>query len=65
MNVLPILTASLDNITSGLVIIPMLIVFLAGELIWRERDSDLNKISDTMPVSEWGFSLENFSVWDW
>ncbi|WP_247234362.1 ABC transporter permease subunit [Telluribacter sp. SYSU D00476] len=60
MNVLPMLTAPLTNINTGLVIIPMLIVFFAGELIWRERESNLNRISDTMPVSEWGLFLGKF-----
>ncbi|GAA4453161.1 M1 family aminopeptidase [Nibrella saemangeumensis] len=60
MNVLPMLTASLTNTDSGLVLIPMLLTFLAGELIWRERESNLNAMSDTMPVSEWGLFLGKF-----
>jgi ABC-2 type transport system permease protein len=63
MNVLPIFTASLDNITTGLVINPILIAFFAGELIWRERESSLNRISDTMPVSEgWLFMGKFFGL---
>lgn len=60
MSVLPMITASLTDIQTGLVIIPMLITFLAGELIWRERDYQQHKISDTMPVSEWGLFLGKF-----
>ncbi|WP_192579106.1 ABC transporter permease/M1 family aminopeptidase [Fibrisoma limi] len=60
MNVLPMITASLTNINTGLIIIPMLIAFLAGELIWRERDYGQHKMSDTMPVSEWGLFLGKY-----
>jgi ABC-type transport system involved in multi-copper enzyme maturation permease subunit len=42
------------------VLIPLLIVFYAGELIWRERDAGLSEMVDTAPVPEWVFFLGKF-----
>ena len=39
------------------VIIPLLIVFYAGELIWQERDDGVSEIFDTAPVPEWSLFL--------
>ncbi len=47
------LTAPLSAELSRWVIIPLLIVFFAGELVWRERDAGLGEITDAMPGSEW------------
>lgn len=60
MKLLPLLTAALSDVMTPLIIIPMLIVFYAGELVWREREACLNKIADTVPVSEWVFLLGKF-----
>lgn len=35
------------------VIVPLLLVFFAGELVWREREAGLGEITDAMPGSEW------------
>jgi ABC-2 type transport system permease protein len=40
--------------------IPLLIVFYAGELVWRERDAGLSEIVDTTPVPEWVLFLGKF-----
>jgi ABC-type transport system involved in multi-copper enzyme maturation permease subunit len=47
------LTVSLSDELSRWVIVPLLLIFFAGELVWRERDARLDEISDTMPGSEW------------
>jgi ABC-2 type transport system permease protein len=47
------LTAPLSAEMSRWVIIPLLIVFFAGELVWRERDAGVGEITDTMPGSDW------------
>lgn len=47
------LTAPLSAELSRWVIIPLLLVFFAGELVWRERDAGLGEIADAMPGSEW------------
>ena len=47
------LTAPLAAELSRWVIIPLLIVFFAGELVWREREAGLGEITDAMPGSEW------------
>ncbi|MFD2516016.1 ABC transporter permease subunit [Pontibacter locisalis] len=60
MNLLGMLTASLKDFQSPLIIIPILIAFYAGELVWRERENGLDRISDTMPVSEWTLLLGKF-----
>ncbi|KUG08513.1 ABC transporter permease [Solirubrum puertoriconensis] len=46
------LTASLADELSRWVVVPFLIVFFAGELMWRERDARVNEITDAMPSSE-------------
>lgn len=47
------LTMTLSSEFSRWIIIPLLIIFFAGELVWRERDTGMAEISDAMPVSEW------------
>ncbi len=42
------------------IVMPLLIVFAAGELTWRERESRLNDIADAAPVPDWVFSVGNF-----
>jgi ABC-type transport system involved in multi-copper enzyme maturation permease subunit len=54
------LTAPLSAELSRWVIIPLLIVFFAGELVWRERDAGLGEITDAMPGSEWAPFLGKF-----
>jgi ABC-type transport system involved in multi-copper enzyme maturation permease subunit len=34
-------------------IVPILSVFYAGELVWRDRDTRLSEIADAAPVPEW------------
>ncbi len=34
-------------------LIPLLIVFFAGELVWREREARLSEIADAAPAPEW------------
>ncbi|MES2521864.1 MAG: hypothetical protein V4617_04115 [Gemmatimonadota bacterium] len=47
------LTASLSAELSRWVIVPFILVFFAGELVWRERDAGLSEITDAMPGSDW------------
>ena len=54
------LTAPLSAELSRWVIIPLLLVFFAGELVWREREAGLGEITDAMPGSEWAPFLGKF-----
>jgi ABC-2 type transport system permease protein len=54
------LTAPLGAEMSRWVIVPLLIVFFAGELVWRERDAGLGEINDAMPGSDWAPILGKF-----
>jgi ABC-2 type transport system permease protein len=47
------MTAPLSDEMARWVIIPLLIVFLAGELVWREREAGMAEITDAMPGSDW------------
>jgi ABC-2 type transport system permease protein len=47
------LTAPLSAELSRWVIIPLLLVFFAGELVWREREAGLGELTDATPVPEW------------
>ena len=59
--VLTVLTAPVaDNPRLPWVLIPLLIVFYAGELVWRERDAGLSEIADATPVPEWALFLGKF-----
>jgi hypothetical protein len=51
--VLKQLTGPLTSELSRWVIIPLLTVFFAGELVWRERETGLDEIVDTTPVPDW------------
>jgi ABC-2 type transport system permease protein len=53
VQVLGELTGPLSNELSRWVIIPLLMVFFAGELVWREREAGLGEITGAMPGSEW------------
>jgi ABC-type transport system involved in multi-copper enzyme maturation permease subunit len=35
------------------VMVPLLLMYFAGELVWRERDARLSENVDAMPVPEW------------
>jgi ABC-type transport system involved in multi-copper enzyme maturation permease subunit len=54
------LTAPLSAELSRWVIIPLVVVFFAGELVWKERDGGVSEITDTMPGSEWAPLLGKF-----
>jgi ABC-type transport system involved in multi-copper enzyme maturation permease subunit len=54
------LTGPLTSELSRWVFIPLLFVFFAGELVWRERDAGLGEITDAMPGSEWAPFLGKF-----
>ncbi|MBC8086737.1 MAG: ABC transporter permease, partial [Phycisphaerae bacterium] len=44
--------APLGAIKSQWIIIPLLTIFYAGELVWRERDARVNEMADATPVPE-------------
>lgn len=47
------LTAPITNPLNYWVIVPLLTIFLAGEVVWRERDAQLDETVDATPVPEW------------
>ncbi|HET8774919.1 MAG TPA: hypothetical protein VFP80_14050 [Thermoanaerobaculia bacterium] len=51
--VLKELTGPLTSELSRWVIVPLLCVFFAGELLWRERETGLDEIADAAPVPDW------------
>ena len=42
------------------VMVPLLIIFFAGELVWRERDAQLSENIDATPVPEWVLFLGKY-----
>jgi ABC-2 type transport system permease protein len=60
MNVLKMVTPAINDPATPLVLIQMLIIFFAGEIIWREREAGVNTISDATPVTEWIILLGKF-----
>jgi ABC-2 type transport system permease protein len=53
-------TAALTYFSDYRVIVPLLIVYFAGELVWRERDARLSENVDATPVPEWVLFLGKF-----
>jgi ABC-type transport system involved in multi-copper enzyme maturation permease subunit len=58
--VLAELTSAMSNEMGRWVVIPVLIIYFAGELIWREREAGLGEITDAVPGSEWTPFLGKF-----
>ncbi|AHM58685.1 putative membrane protein [Flammeovirgaceae bacterium 311] len=50
--VLNVLTPSLSSFKTQWIIIPLLTIFYAGELVWRERETGVHSLTDTSPVPE-------------
>ena len=42
------------------ILIPLFIVFWAGELVWREREAGLSEFTDAAPVPDWVLFLGKF-----
>ncbi len=54
------LTAPINKINTPWVVIPLLIMYFVGELIWREREAGLSDIADAAPVSDWVLIIGKF-----
>jgi hypothetical protein len=54
------LTAPLTNAQTPWIIIPLLIMYYAGELVWRDREAGMSEISGAAPVPEWVLFTGNF-----
>ncbi len=54
------LTAPLNHFSDFRVIVPLLILFFAAELVWRERDAGLSENIDATSVPEWVLYLGKF-----
>src|SRR5688572_1831692 len=59
-NVITRLTGPVTGILTPWVIVPLLILFFAGELLWRERESGMSETVDATPVPESVFFLGKF-----
>jgi ABC-type transport system involved in multi-copper enzyme maturation permease subunit len=58
--VIDYLTAPVGDISTAWVVIPLLIMYFAGELVWRERDAGLSDIMDATPATEWTWLTGKF-----
>ena len=54
------LTAPISNISTPWVVIPLLIIYFMGELVWHERDAGLSDIADAAPVPDWVLFIGKF-----
>ncbi|MDB5197919.1 MAG: ABC-type transport system involved in multi-copper enzyme maturation, permease component, partial [Flaviaesturariibacter sp.] len=52
-HLLTFLTAPLTNAQTPWIIIPLLIMFFTGELVWREREAGISEIFGAAPLPEW------------
>jgi ABC-type transport system involved in multi-copper enzyme maturation permease subunit len=51
------LTTPLTNFATPFALVALLVVYWAGELVWRERDAGLGEITDAAPVRHWAMFL--------
>jgi ABC-type transport system involved in multi-copper enzyme maturation permease subunit len=51
--VLTMVTTPLSGLLTPWIIVPLFIVYFAGELVWRERDAGIAETIDATPVTEW------------
>ncbi len=59
----PVTYQMLQNTGAGFVIFLVIIIFYAGELVWRERDAQLNQVMDAFPLQRWVlFSSKLFAL---
>jgi ABC-2 type transport system permease protein len=50
----PVTYSMLESATGGFFIFAFaIIIFVSGELVWRERDAQLSQIVDALPVQRW------------
>ena len=54
------LTASITEPFNYWVMVPLLIIFFAGELVWRERDARMSENIDATPSPEWVLFLGKY-----
>ncbi|WP_299825692.1 M1 family aminopeptidase [uncultured Pontibacter sp.] len=54
------LTASVSNISTPWVVIPLLIMYFTGMLVWHERNAGISDIADAAPVPEWALFTGKF-----
>ena len=55
------LTGVLTSPINYWVIVPLFIIYFAGELVWRDRDKQINEIVDTTPLPDWVLYLGKFT----
>lgn len=60
VRVLKELTTPLSNGLSRWAVVPLLTIFFAGELVWRERDSRVDEITGALPGSNWAQIIGKF-----
>lgn len=59
--ILTLLTAPVaENPRPPWVLVPLLIVFYAGQIVWRERDAGLGEIVAAAPVPEWAIFMGKY-----
>ncbi|MBA9076267.1 ABC transporter permease/M1 family aminopeptidase [Rufibacter quisquiliarum] len=58
--VLTILAAPFTGPGKFWMVIFLLVIFYAGELVWRERESGLHQLSNAAPVPEWVLFLSKY-----
>ncbi len=51
--VLHYLATPLTNLGTPWLVMPLLLMYFVGELVWRERAAGINDLTDTAPVPDW------------
>ncbi|MBD2428816.1 M1 family aminopeptidase [Phormidium sp. FACHB-1136] len=63
----PILLPTTNRVVDGMglvlgLVAPLLIVFLAGDLVWREREVKVDPLVDSLPARSWSFVVGKLLV---
>ena len=58
--VLGYLTAPVSSVNSPWVVIPLLIMYFVGELVWQEREAGLSEVADAAPAPDWALLCGRF-----
>lgn len=54
------LTSPVGKVSTTWVVIPLLILYFAGDLIWNDREAGLGDMVDVLPVPEWALFTGKF-----
>ena len=59
-NIIARMTSPVTGMLTPWIIVPLLVLYYAGELVWREREAGMSEPMDASPIPEWALFLGKF-----